>query len=159
MGKEECTHNSPTTPGLKVPFRKYVIELVCLNVNPRIGPRFWQDQKYWGPKYRREIKGIYNLKLRFGDLDNPILQNCIVGIVRDLRIKSLSATKTIDKLERISRKRYRDKLVELKQLKKRLPSKIEYIPSDDDFVDAGDKTKLSKIKDLKDSVTTQTEKD
>ncbi len=35
---------SPTTPGLHIAFRDFIIELVCLNVNPKIGPRFWSDK-------------------------------------------------------------------------------------------------------------------
>ncbi len=153
---EEKSYNSPTTPGLKITFRNYIIELVCLNVNAKLVPRFWNDNKYWGPKYKRELKGIYNLKIRFDDInfDNPILQGCIIEIIQQHYIKSLSAIKTINKVEKLIRKQYQ---LKIEEIKRRTDSPQETVVRDNNFfIDVGKKTIFSKIRDINKNVETKT---
>ena len=90
---------SPTTPGLHVAFRDYIIELVCLNVNPKIGPRFWSDPGYWAPKYKREIRGMSNLGKEL-NLADTLTQTALVQIIKEYRIKALLAKKTKDSVIR-----------------------------------------------------------
>jgi len=104
--------DSPTTNGLKIDFRNYVIELVCLNIDPKLISRFWKSNKYWSGKYPREIRGFSNLKKAIEstvnnnlpgefsqfDLEESFSQKILINIIKKLNIKSLSATKTITKI-------------------------------------------------------------
>lgn len=90
--------DSPTTPGIKIDFRNYLVELICLNVNKNIGPRFWRDKKYWSQKYVREIKGVYNLSQSLGGFDDQFISKAIIHVIKKHNIKSLLKKITIQKL-------------------------------------------------------------
>ena len=89
---------SPTTPGLMVTFENYLIELICLNMDNKLEPRFWRDEKYWKKKYGREVRGVFNLKCKFESVEDPILRLSIISIIKKMRIKSLCAHKTVDRV-------------------------------------------------------------
>lgn len=136
---------SPTTPGLYVAFRDYAIELVCLNTNPKIGPRFWSDQSYWSPKYKREIRGISNLGKEL-DLTDVLTQTAVIQIVKEYRIKALVATKTKDKIVRLVRRR----ISYLREQRETLAKKQLQAPIDAKknatFVDTGKRSTLAKVR-------------
>lgn len=136
---------SPTTPGLYVTFRDYIIELVCLNTNPKIGPRFWSDQSYWAPKYKREIRGVSNLGKEL-DLTDVLTQTAVTQIIKEYRIKALVATKTKDRVVRLVRRRISD----LREQRKTLAKKQPQVPIDAKknatFVDTGKRSTLAKVR-------------
>lgn len=142
---EKHPYPSPTTPGLYVAFRDYVIELVCLNTNPKIGPRFWSDKGYWAPKYKREIRGVSNLSKEL-DFDNILTQTAIIQIIKEYRVKALIAKKTKDKVVRLVRRHIDD----LEKQRTSLKNKPQHLPIDikknSTFIDTGTKSILAKIK-------------
>jgi len=157
----EKLFDSPTTPGLKIDFKNYLIELVCLNCDKRIGPRFWRNNNYWSSKYKREIKGTYNLINNFNapiteDMkvnvieNNPFAQKILIQVIKNLNIKSLSAKKTIQKIMTNYKKAY------LKEYNNRLSitkentinSEIANGKENARYIDTGKKNKLSILKDI-----------
>lgn len=136
---------SPSTPGLYIDFRNYIIELVCLNINPKLGARFWSDPKYWGPKYRREIKGITNLGKEL-DLTDTLTQTALIQIIKEYNIKALVAKKTVAKVVRLTNCR----ITQLKNQRKLLAEKQQSIEIDSQknatFIDSGEKNILAKIR-------------
>jgi len=91
---EKHPYQSPTTPGLYVDFRNYIIELVCKNTNPRIGPRFWNMNDYWRKKYSRETRGIKQLSESL-DFNIPAIKAALIEIILERRIKALVRKDTI----------------------------------------------------------------
>jgi len=137
---------SPTTPGLYVTFRDFIIELVCLNVNTKIGPRFWSDKKYWGPKYGREIRGMSNLG-RDLDLGDTLVQVALIKVVKTNYIKALVSKKTVARVVRLTHKCYKELLDQRESLsKKKQPIKIDS-KKNATFVDTGKRNVLAKIRD------------
>lgn len=138
---------SPTTPGLYITFQAYIIEIICLNVNKKIGPRFWSDQKYWGPKFRREIKGVYNVKEQLGDIDT-LTETAFVQVIKEYNIKSLTYKTTVKRVVRNIIKRKAG----LEQQRAHLRNKKQHIPIDtkknSTFIDTGSKGILSKIREV-----------
>lgn len=138
---------SPTTPGLYVALRDFIIELVCLNVNPKIGQRFWSDPKYWGPKYRREIRGVSNLGKKL-DLTDKIIQTALVQIIREYNIKALVAKKTVDRVVKLTNRR----VEELRLRRETLVQKVQPIEIDSrknsTFIDTKEKGVLSKVREV-----------
>lgn len=142
---EKHPYASPTTPGLYTTFRAYIIELICLNVNQKIGPRFWSDKKYWGPKFRREVKGVANV-LKVLGTENPLTQTAFVQIVKQHNIKSLSYKTTVQKVVKYITIRKDD--LERKRTELSEKPQIKEIDTEKNstFVDTGRKNILSKIK-------------
>lgn len=142
---EKYPYASPTTPGLYITFRAYIIELICLNVNKKIGPRFWSDQKYWGPKFRREVKGVDNVLQQLGTID-PLVQTAFVQIICEHNIKSLTYKTTVNKVV----KNIRGKKGDLKQQRAELKDKPQPQTIDTQknstFIDTGKKNILAKIR-------------
>lgn len=136
---------SPTTPGLYVTFRAYIIELICLNVNKKIGPRFWSDQKYWGPKFRREVKGVANVCEQLGDT-GTLTETAFIHVITLYNIKSLSYKTTVNKVV----KNIHKKKIHLEQQREQLRHKKHNIQIDikknSTFVDTGPRGILSKIR-------------
>ncbi len=142
---EKFPYASPTTPGLYVTFRAYIIELVCLNVNKSIGPRFWSDKKYWGPKFRREVKGVDNV-LNQIECSDALTQTAFVQIIKKHNIKSLTYKTTVKRVVRDICKR----IIHLKQQRVNFSAK-EPEPEinakkNSTFVDTGTKGVLAKIR-------------
>ncbi|KKN98961.1 hypothetical protein LCGC14_0142060 [marine sediment metagenome] len=144
---EKFPFKSPTTPGLYVTFQAYIIELICLNVNSKIGPRFWSDKKYWGPKFGREVKGVSNVLKSVGNKD-PLTQTAFTQIIKEHNIKSLSYKTTVQKVTRciVARK------AELQKKRTELSAKpsVKEIDSkrNSTFVDTGKKGVLAKIREI-----------
>lgn len=142
---EKYPYASPTTPGLYVTFRAYIIELICLNVNKKIGPRFWSDKKYWGPKFRREVKGVDNVLQHLGTIDT-LTQTAFVQIVCEHNIKSLAYKITVNKVVKniLGRKRG----LERQRAKLREKPRQQEIDTQKNstFVDTGEKGVLAKIR-------------
>ena len=142
---EKHPYASPTTPGLYVTFRNYIIELVCLNTNHKIGPRFWSEQGYWAPKYRREVRGVFNLS-NVLDFTKPLTQTALVQIITEYRIKALIAKKTVDRVVRLTNKR----ITKLSEQREVLSKKHQQVDIDSKknstFIDTGKKNTLSKIR-------------
>ncbi len=136
---------SPTTPGLYITFRAYLIELICLNVNKKIGPRFWRDMKYWNSKFRREIKGVSNLGKDL-DLADTLIQTAIISVIKNHNIKSLTAKKTVQRTVKLTNRQ----IMQIKEQRQLLISKphSDVVDSKKNalFVDTGDINKLAKIK-------------
>lgn len=136
---------SPTTPGLFVTFRAYLIELICLNVNPKIGPRFWSDQKYWGPKFRREVKGVDNIAKQL-NIEDILTQTALIEVIKNRNIKALVRTKTVELVVKYTEQQ-RDQLVQQrKELSRKQQSVAIDMRKNSTFVDTGEKNILSKIK-------------
>jgi len=142
---EKHPYASLTTPGLYVAFSDYIIELVCLNTNSKIGPRFWSDQGYWAPKYRREVRGVSNLGKEL-DLTDTLTQTALSQILKEYRIKALVSKKTLVRVIRFTRKRIKhleDQRTILRD--KQQPAAID--PKKNSvFVDTGKKSTLAKIR-------------
>jgi len=147
MSKEKSkkTYDSPTTPGLKVYFRDYLIELVCLNVNAKLAPRFWSDKKYWGPKYRREIKGVSNLGKIF-DITDTQIQTALIQIIRERNIKALVASKTVASVAKFTKKRIEELIENKKLLSKKEHKRVSDVKGNSTFVDTGNEGPLAKIR-------------
>jgi len=137
---------SPTTPGLYIAFRDFIIELVCLNVNQKIGPRFWSDKKYWGPKYGREIRGLSNLGREL-DLGNTLVRIALIKVIKTNYIKALISKKTVARVVRLTHKCHQELISQRESLsKKKQPATIDS-KKNATFVDTGRKNVLAKIRD------------
>jgi len=140
-------YESPTTPNLYVTVGDYIIELVCLNTNKKIGARFWSDKKYWGPKYRREVRGIANLKKEL-DLTDPIIQRALIEIIKTHNIKALVSNKTVAKVVKLTVSLAED----MKDKRLALSKTDTYIEIDEQknstFVTQKQKNRLSKIREI-----------
>ncbi len=136
---------SPTTPGLYITFRAYIIELVCLNVNKKIGLRFWSDPKYWGPKFRRETKGVYNVARQL-NINDPLIQTALVQIIKEHNIKALVAKRTVEKVVRLTLR----KIEFLKKQREILAQKQQPIEIDEHknatFIDTGKESTIAKVR-------------
>lgn len=137
---------SPTTPGLYITFRDFIIELVCLNVNSKIGPRFWSDKKYWGPKYGREIRGLSNLGREL-DLGDTLVKVALIKVIKNNYIKALVSTKTVTRVVRLTNKCYRELIDQRESLSKKKQPVIIDSKKNATFVDTGKKNVLAKIRD------------
>lgn len=146
---EKHPYESPTTPGLYVSFRDLIIELVCINVNPKIGPRFWQDKKYWAPKYSREIRGVSNLGKEL-DISESLTQRALIDVITKNRIKALVAKKTIYKVVRLTK----SLIQKMKQDRDVLVKKPSVLPVDaiknSTFVNTGEDSPLAKLRKVED---------
>jgi len=144
---EKHPYASPTTPGLFITFRAYLIELICLNVNPKLGPRFWSSDtgKYWGPKFRREVKGVDNVS-QLLNFDDILMQTALIEIIKERNIKALTYKKTVDRVARLARQR-RDRLAQkrMELSRKQQPTAID-ARKNSTFVDTGEKNTLAKIR-------------
>ncbi len=149
MAKRDCI--SPTTPGLNITFNDLVVETICLNMEPKLGPKFWsQSSKYWGPKYVREIsKGIQRFRKLFGDydLDNPTIRIAIIRAVTNVKAQSLLIEKTRSRI-------FKRFLYENTKLLRdhKVFKKEKDIPIDQNknsrFIDLPQKTPLGKIREI-----------
>ncbi len=139
---------SPTTPGLFVTVRNYIIELVCLNLDPRIGPRFWSDPKYWGPKYRREVRGVANLGKEL-DLTDTLTQTALIQIIKEHNIKALIAKKIVARVVKLTNKRIIQLIEQRKLLAEKQQPRTE-IDSQKNatFVDTGELNRVGRIRDI-----------
>lgn len=157
----EKSFDSPTTPGLKIDFKNYLIELVCINCDKRIGTRFWKSNEYWSSKYKREIKGVHNLikcfdapideELKVNTVENsPFAQKILIQVIKNLNIKSLSAKKTIQKIitnhKKIFSKEYDHRLSIANE--KTINSEIVNGKENARYIDGGNRGKLSILKDI-----------
>lgn len=136
---------SPTTSGLKITFRNYLIELICLNMDSKLCARFWKyGNKYWQAKYRREIKGVHNFLKNFESLEDTLLQRTIIDTIRKLDIKSMLAIKTVKRVVKAVKINYELGFNKRKQMA--LNVKPHEPVRSLEFVDVGNETKLAKIK-------------
>ena len=142
---EKYPYASPTTPGLYVTFRAYIIELICLNVNKKIGPRFWSDPKYWGPKFRREVKGVDNV-LKQLEITDALIQTAFVQIVREHNIKSLTYKTTVNKVVRNIKQRKANLEKQRIKLIEKQPQQVINPKKNSTFVDTGERSILTKIR-------------
>lgn len=142
---EQYPYASPTTPGLYVTFRAYIIELICLNVNYKIGPRFWADHKYWGPKFRREVKGVENVFQQLEVLD-AITQTAFVQIIKEYNIKSLTYKTTAKKVAKYINLRKAELEEQRVVLGKKQPKQEIDNKRNSTFVDTGEKNTLARIR-------------
>lgn len=140
---DKYPYASPTTPGLYITFRSYIIELICLNVNNKIGPRFWSDPKYWGPKFRREVKGVDNVLKSIGE--EAIIQTAFVEIIKQHNIKSLLYKTTAQKVIKSVIIRKADLIQQRNKFKTQPPTQIDE-RKNSTFVDTGKKGILDKIR-------------
>jgi hypothetical protein len=105
-------YDSPTTPGLRVTFQAYVVELVCLNMDRRLGAYFWRKEP-WKSKFGRECIGFNKLVRLHEGVDNSLLNRAVVYAIKTTQVKTMlspAALKRIDKslkseLQRITTER------------------------------------------------------
>lgn len=116
------SYESPTTNGLYITFEAYIIELICLNMDKKLQPKFWNDEKYWNKKFRRETRGVKKLKTKLGFLvggiDDAYMRQSIINVIRNKNIKSLCRDKTVEYVCSHS-------LNEYKKILERIKNKIE----------------------------------
>ncbi len=136
---------SPTTPGLHIDFRNYVIEWVCLSLDPKIGPRFWQDKGYWGPKYSREIRGVSNLGKEL-DLTDKLTQTALIDTIREYKIKALVSKKTISRVVRLTRGRIESIKEQRDIISQKQPQQDIDPKKNSTLVDTGQKSVLARIR-------------
>lgn len=144
---EKHPYASPTTPGLYVTFRAYLIELICLNVNKKLGPRFWSDKKYWGLKFRREVKGVDNVLKQLKAM-NTLTQTAFIQIVQEHNIKSLTHKATVKKVVRNILQREVDLDQQRTALRTKLPRQEIDSKRNATFVDNGEQSTLAKIREV-----------
>lgn len=157
----EKSFDSPTTPGLKIDFKNYLIELVCINCDKRISSRFWKSNEYWSSKYKREIKGVHNLIKSFDapiaeDMkvnvveNSPFAQKILIQVIKSLNIKSLSAKKTIQKIMTNYKKAYLKEYNNRLSITKENTINSEIVNGKENarYIDGGKKNKLSILKDI-----------
>ncbi len=141
---------SPTTPGLYITLQAYIIELVCLNVNKKIGPRFWSDTRYWSPKFRRETKGVFNVG-QLIDMTDTLTQTALIQIIKEYNIKSLTSKTTVAKVVKHTRKRKIALEEQRTSLSEQKPQQEIDSKKNSTFVDVGNKGKLAKIRESEDN--------
>lgn len=149
LKSETYPYASPTTPGLYVTFRAYIIELICLNMNPKLGPRFWSDRKYWGPKFRREVKGVDNVVKQL-DITNTLIQTALVQIIKNHNIKSLTYKTVAQRVVRSVEKRKADLEEQRIRFGKKQPPQAIDVKKNSTFVDTEEKSTLGKIREVED---------
>jgi len=142
---EKYPYASPTTPGLYVAFRAYIIELICLNVNPKLNPRFWSDPQYWGPKFRREVKGVKNISQQL-DITDTLVQTALVQVIKQYNIKALVAKKTVTKVIKLTYCRMAQLGEQRVLLAKKSPQTPIDMVKNATFVDIGEETTLAKVR-------------
>jgi hypothetical protein len=150
-------YKSPTTPGLDIDFRNYIIELVCLNLDKKLGPKFWKSNTYWSSKYKREIRGFSNLISSFNSpvnedikvnlLEQPLAKKILIQIIKKMNIKSLSAKKTIDRIVLNTKKIYMSEILERYNEKESEEIKID-MNKNSKFIDVVKKNKRSSIRQI-----------
>lgn len=145
LKSEKYPYESPTTPGLYITFRAYIIELICLNLSKKIGPRFWSDPKYWGPKFRREVKGVDNVLKALGIIDT-ITQTAFIQIIKEYNIKSLSYKTTVNRVIKYICIRRTDLDKQRAKLQEKPPQRIIDPKKNSTFIDVGEKNTLTKIR-------------
>lgn len=139
-------YKSPTTSDLEIEFNHYIIELICLNMNPKLGPRFWSDSEPydWGSKYRREIRGVHNLFQKLDNIDDPLLRNAIIEIIQQYKIKSLLAKKTVARVVKLVSARFN---THKRKIKENQPPPTT-IKENKQFTDTGKGSALGKLREL-----------
>lgn len=142
-------YESPTTPGLYVTLSDFIVELICLNMNPKLGAKFWRDDKYWKTKYVREIsRGIQKLKellIEF-DLEDNIVRISLIRTVKNSNIKSLLVEKTRNVLlKKFKREYYR--LLKTYDAPNN-PSIVIDPKTNSTFIDPPKKTILGKLREI-----------
>lgn len=146
------SYKSPSTPGLDIDFFNFIVELVCLNMNYKLCPNFWRDDKYWKGKYAREIsRGTVNLKKLFTDFDleDNMVKIAIIRTIKNRNIKSLLQQKTLDRILRCFKNEHRI-LVKQKQIVNMPDKKID-MGENSQFVDIPQKTRLGRIREIESS--------
>jgi hypothetical protein len=143
-------YKSPTTPGLHINFANYIVELVCLNMDNKLSPRFWSGSDYWKKKYAREISvGVKRLKQDLASLDfeENIVKAAVVKAIEKTRIKSLLVEKTRNKFVRRFYVEHKHILKQRSLPVKNVDHKIDE-KSNSKFVDPPQKTSLRKIREI-----------
>lgn len=151
MMNENKIYQSPTTPGLHIDFWNLIAESICLNMNSKLPPKFWSEDKYWLGKYKREISvGIPKLKKEMLnnnlDINNKGIKSILINIITKKDIKSLINNKTREKIIKIIKMEYKN------SLHNRISNKldIDNINNENNFkfVDIKSNNKFNRIKDI-----------
>lgn len=141
-------YESPSTPGLLVTFKNYLIELICFNNEKNLEPRFWKySGQYWQDKYGRENKGTFlfikeSQSKKFEENDT-LFQKCSIRLIKSLNIKSLVNKKNRYKLLKNVIDMYANE-----QQKINNKQEEKQFKTNNTFISVGKKTMLSKIKDI-----------
>ena len=128
-------YESPTTPGLMVTFRAYVVERVCLNLRPDLGPRFWKDRKHWQPKFVRESVALSRLLKHF-DENDPVVRRAVIEIVDERRMRTLMTRNQSRDVKRV-RAKHRELVAQRQAL---AAAASEPVRDLEDYVDTSKKT-------------------
>jgi hypothetical protein len=143
----EKSFDSPTTPGLRIDFRNYIIELISLNCNNKLGPRFWKSNAYWAKKYPREIKGVSNLG-KLIDFNDTLVQKLLIGIIKNSWIKSLSAKRTLSTIVKKLNILYEKEIEKRKISDEKIVMSIFSPEENARYTETGSRNKISLIKEL-----------
>lgn len=95
-------HKSRTTPGFDMKFESFIVETVCLNMDPKLKPYFWRvsnGNKYWKNKFQREISiGIKKLKQQIKPFPVGNQEDLLIRAISLADIKTLLRQKNVDKV-------------------------------------------------------------
>lgn len=147
LKSDKYPYESPTTPGLHVTVRAYIIELICLNIDNKLGPRFWSDTRYWGPKFRRETKGVANICKQL-DLDDKLIQTSLVQIIKERNVKSLTRKTTVNTVAKQTQKRKEELQDQRNNIQKNIPKQEIDTKKNSTFIDTGNKSVLAKVREM-----------
>ena len=113
---------SRTTPDHQMNFKTYLVEIICLNMNPKLQPHFWRINvggEYWSKKFGREISvGYKRLQKAIGDIENKDEQLVLIATIKHTKIKTLLSQKNIQKIVKrfpIERKNQKYKIQKIQE--------------------------------------------
>ena len=139
---------SPTTPGLQIDFKNLVVELVCLNMQPKLGARFWVDRAYWRPKYGREIRGFQKCAKLRENLDDPVMQRAVIEAIKETRCMTLLNERNLSRLDRCVDRKHAEMVEQRRRLAESAPVNIpaeEYMRRNTRLADVGGASRLKRI--------------
>jgi hypothetical protein len=125
----KCSFESPTTKGLYVTIQAYIIELICLNMNNKLGPRFWRED-YWRKKFTREVRGVKLLLDELSGATNPIFQKALFKAIKKIGCQSFLRGNTRTKIIKYTKGIYWD----LKEERQRMVNNASTVKVSQDYM-------------------------
>ncbi len=95
---------SRTTPDHTMNFKTYLVEAICLNMNPKLQPHFWRigiGGEYWSKKFGREISvGYKRLISAIEETEDPDQRMALIEAIKHTKTKTLLNKTNIHKIAR-----------------------------------------------------------
>ena len=95
---------SRTTPDHQMNFKTYLVETICLNMNPKLQPHFWRKGvggEYWSKKFGREISvGYKRLISVIGEIEDPDQRMALVEAIKHTQTKTFLNKTNVQKIAR-----------------------------------------------------------